>query len=227
MKEESPFCIVVGAVATQPSAGHSLNLQLRMISVVFIADSFDGPFSLPRVPAPAGAADRPGGRVAGHVQHGSPRDRQPGWLRWETQDDCKDSAHRHASAVSGQELWGRVFNGWCEAEGGREHAWVGGLQCETESGPLTRDWGNLARQCPAEFIQGHTVKVRVNSRVAEQGSGTVAFKCLWPGRLVKKFVFHGDRAHLDTHVTKIKTSKVKLTQLCLILPGISIIFLLH
>ena len=54
----------------------------------------------------------------------------------------------------------------------------GGLQCETESGPLTRDRGNLALQCPTEFIQGHTVKVRVNSRVAEQGSGTVAFKCL-------------------------------------------------
>lgn len=111
--------------------------------------------------------------------------------------------------------------------GGREQAWVGGLQRETESGPFTRDGGNLALRCPAEFIQGHTAKVRLNCRVAEQGSRTVAFKCLWPGRLVKKFVFHGDSAHLDSHVTKIKTLKVKRTQLCLILPDISVIFLLH
>ena len=43
---------------------------------------------------------------------------------------------------------------------------------------IHRGRGNLALQCPAEFIQGHTGKVRVSSRVAEQGSGTVAFKCL-------------------------------------------------
>ena len=50
-----------------------------MISVFFV-DSFDGPVSLPRAAAPAGAADHPGGRVAGHVQHGSLRNFQPGQL---------------------------------------------------------------------------------------------------------------------------------------------------
>ena len=72
-----------------------------MISVVFITDGFDGPGSLPRTPAAAGASDHPGGRVAGHVQRGSPGSLQPGRLCREAQDDCADSANRYASAVSG------------------------------------------------------------------------------------------------------------------------------
>lgn len=48
-------------------------LSSAVTSLVFITDSFDGPFSLPGAPAPARAADHPGGCAAGHVQHGSPR----------------------------------------------------------------------------------------------------------------------------------------------------------
>nr|XP_014706566.1 T-complex protein 11-like protein 1 isoform X4 [Equus asinus] len=62
-------------------------------------NGFDGPGSLPRTPAAAGASDHPGGRVAGHVQHGSPGSLQPGRLCREAQDDCADSANRYASAL--------------------------------------------------------------------------------------------------------------------------------
>lgn len=75
---------------------------------MFIADSFDGPVSFPRAPAPAGAAGRPGSRAAGHVQYRCTGNFWACRLCREAQDDGEDSANGHASAVSG---WDPIVDG--------------------------------------------------------------------------------------------------------------------
>lgn len=62
-----------------PPAGQRIS-RSGTISVASVTDRSDGPGSLPRAPAPAGAAHHPGSRAAGHVQHGSPGNFQPGRL---------------------------------------------------------------------------------------------------------------------------------------------------
>lgn len=85
----------------------------------------------------------------------------------------KDTAHRHASAVSGQAV-GRGLQWMVRPRVAGSRLGWGFCAYETESGPLTRDRGKLALQCLQNLFKVRS-KLESTLGFAEQGSWDSSF----------------------------------------------------